>query len=102
MNTNASGIPLDHRRQRQRRIAHEALVVEQDLHDVVVTRDEPDHRLAVDPRLAEDGILGSHAGEGLVGLGPEAVAVEVVLPRRGHRGHLARRRPVAQGSPSPT
>ena len=41
-------------------VADEALVVEQHRGDVVVARDEPDHRLAVDPGLAEDRIVLAH------------------------------------------
>jgi len=54
-------------------------------HRVVVTRDEPEHRLAVDTNLTEDGIFLAHPRKGRVGLCAEAVAVEVVFPGGGHR-----------------
>src|SRR5204863_6578031 len=68
----------------ERRIAYEALVVEQHAHDVVMPRDEPDRRLAVDAGLAEDGIALAHLREGLVRSCAEPVAIEVVLPCGGH------------------
>jgi hypothetical protein len=39
-------------RQREGGITHEAFVIEENRHGIVVTRDEPEHRLAVDPGLA--------------------------------------------------
>src|SRR5439155_1552902 len=68
-----------------RGIAHEALVVEEDRQGIVMAGDEPEQRLAVDPRLAEDGILFAHPRKRGVGLCAEAVAVEVVFPGGGHR-----------------
>ena len=73
-------------REREARIAHEALVVEQDRGDVLVPGDEPDHRLAVDAGLAEDRIVLAHARERGVGVAAELVPVEVVLPRRRRHG----------------
>ena len=75
------------RRQREPRVADEALVVEQHRLRVVVARHEPDRRLAVDPGLAEDGVVLAHLREGRVRVGAERVAVEVVLARgRRHAG----------------
>ena len=67
-------------RQREPRIADEPLVVEQHGGDVVVPRHEPDHRLAVDARLAEDRVVGPHRGEDRVRVRAERRPVEVVLP----------------------
>src|SRR5579884_685796 len=79
------------RRQREPRIADEALVVEQHRLRVLVARHEPDRRLAVDPRLAEHRILLAHPRESRVRVGAEGVAVEVVLAgRRRHAAMLLR------------
>ena len=77
------------RGQSEARIAHEALVVEKNGGDVVVARHEPDHRLAVDSRLAEDGVVRPHRGEDRVRIRAEGRSVEVVLPLgRGHASSL--------------
>ena len=57
--------------QREPRVADEALVVEQHAGGVLVPGDEPDHRLAVDPRLAEDGVVLAHLREDAVRIGAE-------------------------------
>ena len=65
--------------QRAARVADEALVVEQDSGDVVVPRDEPDRRLAVDAGLAQNRIVLAHLREDARRIGAELGAIEVVL-----------------------
>ncbi len=74
-------------REGEPRIADEALVVEQHRLSVVVAGHPPNRRLAVDPGLAEDGVVLAHAREGRVRLRAKGVAVQVVLAgRRRHDG----------------
>ena len=82
-------------RQREPGIADEALVVQQDGGDVVVARDEPDQRLAVEARLAQNGVVLAHLPEGALRIGSELRAVEVVLPLRGR--HLYNLRLLGRG-----
>ena len=70
--------------QRERRVAHEALVVHEHRDDVLVAGEEPDRRLAVDPGLQQHRILLAHPRVDLEAPGAELLAVEVVLLRRRH------------------
>ena len=85
------------RRERERWVANEALVVEKNRNGVVVAGDEPEHRLAVDSQLAEDRVVLAHPRKGRVGLCAEAVTVEVVLPGGGGRRRLRLRSPALLG-----
>lgn len=71
------------RRQHERGVEDEALVVGEERDDVVVAGDEPDRRLAVEAGLEMDRIVLAHARVGLVCGRPERRAVEVV-PRGLH------------------
>lgn len=83
-------------RQREPRIAHEPLVVEQHGRNVVIAGDKPDHRLAVEPRLAEHRVVLAHASEDAVRVGLELGAVDLVLPNRDHAGMLLTARRLQQ------
>ena len=72
-------------REREAVVADEALVVDEYRRDVFVACDEPDHRLAVESRLAENGIVLAHGREDRVRVRPELGAVELVFAL--HDGH---------------
>ncbi len=74
------------------RVEDEALVVGEQRDDVVVARDEPDRRLAVEPGLQVHGTLLPHACVRLVGRHPELVAVQVVASSGRHAGAMMSRR----------
>ena len=77
------------RRQREPRITDEPLVVEENRGDVVVLRDEPDRRLAVEAGLVQDRLALADLREDGVGIGAELGGIEVVLaPGRRHHGQL--------------
>ena len=83
-------------RQGEPGIADEALVVQQHGGDVVVARDEPDQRLAVEARAgAETGSCSRICAKTRVRVGSELRAVEVVLPLGGR--HPAKLRLLGRG-----
>ena len=68
--------------QREPLVADETLVVEQHRGGVLVSGDEPDHALAVDAGLADDGIMLAHLREDPLRIGAELRPVQVVLALR--------------------